>query len=42
VTTYAVGTTPLGIAVSDINKDGNFDVAVANLGSNSVSVLLTL
>src|SRR5262249_20120709 len=39
-TTYAVGTTPLGITVSDVNKDGNLDVAVANLGSDSVSVLL--
>ncbi len=36
VTTDAVGSVPLEIAVADLNKSGNLDVAVTNLGSNTV------
>ncbi|HEX6182690.1 MAG TPA: FG-GAP-like repeat-containing protein [Pyrinomonadaceae bacterium] len=35
-----VGTNPLSTAVGDFNRDGRQDIAVANNGSNSVSVLL--
>lgn len=37
---FGVGVTPSAIAFGDINGDGKQDLAVANLGSNSVSVLL--
>ncbi len=37
---FAVGKVPFGVTVSDIDKDGNLDVAVANLGSFTGSVLL--
>jgi hypothetical protein len=37
---YPVGTSPQGLAVADFNGDGQPDVAVANIGSNDVSVLL--
>src|ERR1700687_1208415 len=37
---YAVGTSPQGIAVADLNGDGQLDLAVANEGSNDVSALL--
>ena len=36
----AVGTNPLAVAVGDFNGDGIPDMAVANSGSNSVSVLI--
>ena len=36
---YDVGTTPRGIVVADFNGDGPLDVAVANPGSNTVSIL---
>lgn len=36
----AVGTAPSALAVADVNGDGNLDIAVANSGSNSVTVLL--
>jgi Bacterial Ig-like domain (group 3)/FG-GAP-like repeat/Abnormal spindle-like microcephaly-assoc'd, ASPM-SPD-2-Hydin len=36
----SVGTSPLGVVTADFNHDGNADVAVANLGSNTISVLL--
>jgi hypothetical protein len=36
----AVGTAPVSMAVSDFNRDGTPDLAVANFTSNSVSVLL--
>jgi len=36
----AVGTNPLAVAVGDFNGDGIPDLAVANSGSNSVSVLI--
>jgi uncharacterized protein (UPF0548 family) len=37
---YAVGTNPASVAVGDVNGDGRPDLAVANYGSNTVSVLL--
>src|SRR5262249_8717521 len=37
---YAVGSSPRALAVSDINSDGNLDLITANVGDNSVSVLL--
>lgn len=36
----SVGAEPFSIAVSDLNRDGIPDLAVANWGSNTVSVLL--
>src|SRR5712691_1556869 len=37
---YGAGATPSFIAVGDFNGDGRSDVAVANQGSNNVSILL--
>jgi large repetitive protein len=37
---YAVGTTPVSATVGDFNGDGIPDIAVANGGSNNLSVLL--
>jgi hypothetical protein len=37
---FAVGTAPSGVAIGDLNGDGVLDLAVANQGSNDVSVLL--
>jgi hypothetical protein len=39
---YVVGLTPSGLAAGDLNGQGGADVAVANVYSNSVSVLLNL
>ena len=38
--TFATGTNPISVAVADVNGDGRPDLAVANVGSNTVSVLL--
>ena len=38
--TFAVGATPYGVAVGDFNGDGRPDIAVANDGAGTVSVLL--
>jgi uncharacterized repeat protein (TIGR01451 family) len=37
---YAVGTSPSAIVIGDFNGDGKPDLAVANSGSNNVSILL--
>ena len=37
---YGVGTNPASAAAGDFNGDGKADLAVANAGSNNVSVLL--
>ncbi len=37
---FATGSSPRSVAVGDFNGDGRLDLAVANQGSNSVSVLL--
>jgi hypothetical protein len=39
-TSYAVGTNPEWIVTADFNRDGLADVATANAGSRSVTVLL--
>jgi hypothetical protein len=38
--TFPTGINPISVAVGDFNGDGKPDLAVANSGSNSVSVLL--
>lgn len=37
---FAAGTQPSSIAIADFNADGHPDLAVANQGSNNVSILL--
>ena len=37
---FVVGTDPVSVTVGDLNRDGKVDLAVANISSNSVSVLL--
>src|SRR5687768_2567718 len=39
-TTYTVGLEPRAVVTADFNRDGKPDLAVANAGSNTVSVLL--
>mgnify|MGYP002682764754 CR=1 FL=1 len=38
--TFAVGTSPLSVALGDVNGDGRLDIVVANRSSNTVSVLI--
>ena len=40
VQTYSVGINPTSVAVGDFNGDGKLDIAVANNGSDNVSILL--
>src|SRR5206468_1554029 len=37
---FATGTTPVSVTGGDVNLDGKLDLAVANLSSSTVSVLL--
>ena len=37
---FATGVAPNAVAVGDFDRDGDLDLAVANFGSNNVSVLL--
>src|SRR5437870_13789658 len=37
---YATGPQPQSVAIGDFNGDGNPDLAIADLGSNNVSLLL--
>src|SRR5207249_1542941 len=37
---FATGTNPQSVTVGDLNGDGKLDLAVANVGSDTVSVLL--
>ncbi|MFM7858925.1 MAG: FG-GAP repeat domain-containing protein, partial [Flammeovirgaceae bacterium] len=37
---FATGTTPVLIAIGDIDGDSKLDIAVPNYGSNTVSILL--
>lgn len=37
---FAVGTNPHSIAAADLNEDGKLDLATANYGSNTVSIVL--
>src|SRR5437660_1636293 len=39
-TDFATGIQPTSVAVGDFNGDGKLDLAVANAGGNSVSILL--
>ncbi|MEK6684664.1 MAG: FG-GAP-like repeat-containing protein, partial [Nitrospirota bacterium] len=39
-TNYATGTNPLSVAIGDVNADSKPDLAVANYGSDTVSILL--
>src|SRR5439155_1668686 len=39
-TDFATGYGPISVALADLNRDGRLDLAVANDGANTVSVLL--
>lgn len=36
---YETGARPSGVFVSDIDGDGNIDLAIVNFGSNTISIL---
>ncbi len=38
-TNYTVGSYPIAVGISDVNRDGKPDLVVANSGSNTVSIL---
>jgi hypothetical protein len=38
-TDYAVGSTPAGLVIADINRDTFLDIAVANIESHNISIL---
>ncbi|MBI3766863.1 MAG: VCBS repeat-containing protein [Deltaproteobacteria bacterium] len=40
MTSFVAGNKPISVAIGDFNGDGKSDLAVANLGSNNVSILL--
>src|SRR5438132_2261152 len=40
VANLSAGTLPVAVAAADFNADGKIDFAVANIGSNNVSVYL--
>src|SRR5256885_9533918 len=40
MTNFEVGNNPRAIVVGDFNRDGFIDLAVANLDSNSITILL--
>jgi hypothetical protein len=40
LTTYNVGSGPLGVALGDINQDGVVDLVVGNSGANTATILL--
>jgi FG-GAP-like repeat/PASTA domain len=40
IASYQVGTTPVGVALGEMDEDGNPDLVTVNRGSNDVSVLL--
>jgi FG-GAP-like repeat len=40
ITNFATGTLPLSVVSGDFNQDGNLDLASANQGANTVSILL--
>src|SRR5271163_2194237 len=37
---YKVGTSPFSIVTADFNHDGNLDLAVSDIGSDQISILL--
>ena len=39
-TNYSVGGNPQSVAIGDLNGDGTLDLAVANQGSGTISILL--
>ncbi len=37
---YGAGFLPIALVAADFNSDGALDVAIANVGSNTISVLI--